>query len=196
MHYERKAVNSKQQLRHKIGEERRRLRKDQVESASRSIVQHILTMEAFRAAQTVALYRAIRNEVELEALFPLCWESGKRTAVPLFNDERGTYDLAEINADTVFISGKYGISEPVNTDLIPVDQINLMLVPGVAFDPAGNRLGRGGGHYDRLLAHFNGFTAGIAFDFQQVAHVPADTHDIAVHAVISESGIAEVINER
>lgn len=83
--------------------------------------------------------------------------------------------------------GHYGIREPIDPVFLPLEAIDVMIIPGVAFDARGNRLGRGGGYYDRLLAAFDGFTAGVAFAFQLVPCVPTEPHDRSVQVVVTET---------
>jgi 5-formyltetrahydrofolate cyclo-ligase len=85
------------------------------------------------------------------------------------------------------------VPQPMVTEgrTFPIEDLELFLVPGIAFDSEGNRLGMGGGYFDRLLLHASStaiFT-GLAFDFQVVAHVPSETHDIPVHEVVTPGSI-------
>lgn len=185
-------MTTKAELRKIITSRRKELDIQWLESASAGIVQNFQTLEAFRSAETVALYKAIQGEVILEPLFEICWQLGKRTCIPAFNSDLKIYEMAEITAQTAFITGHYGIQEPVSPVLISIGQIDLMAVPGVAFDPNGNRLGRGGGYYDRLLDKFGGISVAVAFDFQIFDAVPVDQHDIPVDFLISPIKIAEV----
>ncbi len=183
---------SKQQLRSTIAAKRSALDAQWLHDNSARVVERLHAHEAFSAAKTVALYMAIDGEVQLNGLFPSCRETGKQTCIPLFNPELKRYEMAQINADTRFRTGNYGIPEPISPVLISLDSIDLMIVPGVAFDAAGNRLGRGGGYYDRLLAGFSGFSAAVAFDFQIVSEVPCAAHDRPVDCVITPTKILKV----
>lgn len=88
-----------------------------------------------------------------------------------------------------FTEGKFGIREPVGVDLAPPP--DLVLVPGPAFSAAGARLGRGGGFYDRWLARHPGvITLGLCFDCQIVEHLPGESHDLQVQAVLTERGLS------
>ncbi|VGO12743.1 5-formyltetrahydrofolate cyclo-ligase [Pontiella desulfatans] len=166
-----------------------------VADASGRIVECILSLEAFRVAESVAFYKAIGGEVILEPLFSECWKLRKRTCIPTFNPDLKIYEMAEITAATHFESGHYGIHEPIGVELVSVEEIDLMVVPGVAFDPKGNRLGRGGGYYDRLLDGFPGISVAVAFDFQVFDEIPHTAHDIPVNFVVTETKIVEVQNE-
>ena len=173
-------------------EQRKNLDADTVVASSRKIAENLSKLGAFRSAQTVSLYLAIGNEVDLEALSALCWAQGKQVVIPVFNTETNGYELAEWNPETLLATGKYGIREPRDPMTMPLETVDFMAVPGLAFDRHGNRLGRGGGHYDRLMAGFEGFSAGAAYGFQIVDAIPVDPHDIPLDAVVTESDFFKV----
>jgi len=183
---------SKSRLRKEIGEKRRLLDPTWISKASLQITDALQSLEPFQAAKTIALYKAISGEVDLERLFPLCWETRKSTCIPVFNKQLRCYEMASINETTPFQTGNYGIQEPVSPALIPMGSIDLIVVPGVAFDPSGNRLGRGGGYYDRLLNGYSGITVAVAFDFQVLPEIPCDDHDIPVDYLVTEVKILKV----
>lgn len=187
---------SKAQLRNEIAHKRAMLDVQWLETASARVVENIQTLDAFKTAKTIALYKAIAGEVLLEPLFAICWKLGKRTCIPVFNPETKRYEMAEVAAEARFSTGHYGIQEPLAASRIAMDAIDLVAVPGVAFDRNGNRLGRGGGYYDRLLADFTGLSAAVAFDFQILPTIPCEPHDRPIDAIITESGIVNVLNER
>ena len=178
---------TKDELRRMIAQKRREIDLASLERVSLRIAEGIAELDEFKRANSVALYKAIGGEVILESLFSRCWELNKRTLIPVFNAQRKLYEMAEVTSSTCFLSGKYGILEPENPERLSLDGVHLVLVPGVAFSANGNRLGRGGGYYDRLLENYSGYTIGAAFDFQLVKDVPCDAHDISLHAVVTPS---------
>ncbi len=186
---------AKQELRKQISARRKALDADWLQAASARVGDNLLSTDVFQKAKTVALYMAFGGEVDLSPLFSSCWKLGKRTCIPVFNAELKLYEMAEITADTSFRSGRYGIKEPISPALCPKESIDLMAVPGLAFDPSGNRLGRGGGYYDRLLEGFKGVAAAVAFDFQILSEVPFADHDKPVDFIISETKVMKVRNE-
>lgn len=183
---------SKQDIRGEIAAKRKALDPRWVAAASARIAGHVQSLPSFHSSGTVALYKAVGGEVDVELLFPECWRMGKRTCVPVFHPASGTYEMVETTPETRFQTGHYGIGEPVGLVPPPVGAIDLMVVPGVAFDPQGNRLGRGGGYYDRLLEHYVGFSIAVAFDFQVLPEIPTDQHDIPVDAIVTETKILKV----
>ncbi|WP_372796029.1 5-formyltetrahydrofolate cyclo-ligase [Pontiella sp.] len=187
---------TKQQIRSEIVLQRNALNVQWLETASQRLVQRFQTLEEFQSSKTVALYKAIAGEVNLDPLFPLCWEQGKRTCMPVFNRALRIYEMAEVTRDTPFRTAHYGIREPIEPSLLKMQEIDLIAVPGVAFDLSGNRLGRGGGYYDRMLAQFSGAAAGICFDFQVLESVPVSAHDIPMSHLVTETKSVKVHNER
>ena len=187
---------TKQQIRKAIAAKRLELTKEQIDSESRLIADNLLAMEAFRSAKMIALYKAIPGEVELEALFPACWSKGIQTCIPVYDAQAKIYSLGQITAETQFFTGKYEIPEPQITEPVSLVAVDLMVVPGVAFDRTGNRLGRGGGYYDRFLSGFQGMTAAVAFSFQLLDQIPIEKHDIPVDLVVTPQNILKVRNER
>ena len=180
-------MKAKQDIRRDIAAERAALDPQWLESASARVVENVQALAAFKAAKTVALYMAMDGEVNLDALLPRCWELGKRTCIPVFNHTTKLYEMAEITPNTAYHTGHYGIREPDSPAPVTMDTIELIAVPGVAFDRNGNRLGRGGGYYDRLLEGFLGHTVAVAFDFQILPRIPTDGHDRPMHCIVTET---------
>ena len=93
---------TKQQIRKAIAAKRLELTKEQIDSESRLIADNLLAMEAFRSAKMIALYKAIPGEVELETLFPACWNQGIQTCIPVYDAQAKIYSLGQITAETQF----------------------------------------------------------------------------------------------
>jgi 5-formyltetrahydrofolate cyclo-ligase len=100
--------------------------------------------------------------------------------------------MSKITPETLYIRGYLGIEEPSPLLMIDLNAIDLMILPGVAFDRFGGRLGRGGGYYDRMLEAYTGRTVAAAFDFQLVEQVPVEPHDRPVDAVVTETNTIQV----
>ena len=138
---------------------------------------------AFRAAQTVLLYYSLPDEVDTHAFIGR-WSGVKRILLPVVADD-GLL-LRQCSNTTELALGRYGIAEPIGTDFTDYASIDLAVVPGVAFDLQGNRLGRGKGYYDRLLPGLTrAYKIGICFPYQLVNTVPADAHDIRMDEIIT-----------
>ena len=180
-------MSCKDQLRTKIAKRRRAINTQWLKEASSKVVERFQSLEVFQSSEVIALYKAISGEISLESLFSTCWQQGKRTCIPVFNAKTRLYEMAEIIESTPFHTGHYGIQEPITPSMLKISEIDLIAVPGVGFDAVGNRLGRGGGYYDRILEELCGVSVGVAFDFQILPDIPCEIHDKPVHMVITES---------
>ena len=183
---------TKELIRREISAKRKALNTHWLETASGRVVENFQTLEEFPPAETVALYMAISDEVNLDLLFSSCWKLGKRTCIPVFNSASKIYEMAEVTEETEYRTGHYGIREPLSPTRYSMDSIDLIAVPGVAFDRKGGRLGRGGGYYDRLLEGFAGYSAAVAFNFQILPEIPCEAHDNPVDSIVTETEIVNV----
>ncbi len=150
-----------------------------LEKRSAEIVDTFQTLECFLKARRIGAYIPLPDEVDITPLFQ-CLE--KQFYIPAFDAVAGSYRLAEYTGKMK--SGKFGIPEPANPVFAP-EKLDLIIVPGVAFDRDGNRLGRGGGFYDRLLPQYRATRVGICFDFQCLEEIKTESHDCRVDVVVS-----------
>lgn len=138
---------------------------------------------AFRAAGTVLLYHSLPDEVDTHG-FIARWMDRKRLLLPVVHGD-GVL-LRQCSNATALAMGRYGIAEPQGQDFTDYAAIGLAVVPGVAFDRQGNRLGRGKGYYDRLLPYLpTAYKIGICFPYQLVNDIPTDAHDIRMDEIIT-----------
>lgn len=148
----------------------------------------LLTEQAvWRKAGSVLLYAPAPDELDLWPMAQLALSQHKALALPRYAPSTDTYEaclVEDLNGD--LRSGRYGLREPAeNCTAVALKQLDLILVPGVAFDLQGRRLGRGKGYYDRLLAAVLGQTCGVAFDEQIVLRVPVELHDSDVNWILT-----------
>ena len=155
------------------------------------IAEHVCAMPAFQDSQTVMLYMALPQEVQTAAILSESRHQGKRVAVPVVKPHG--LIAAELPAGQLqFQPGTFGILEPaVNTTTIPLKDINCVVVPGIAFDRRGTRLGFGKGYYDRFLRRLPATThlCGLAFWLQIVQYVPSMPHDVPMQSLVTERGV-------
>jgi 5-formyltetrahydrofolate cyclo-ligase len=148
----------------------------------------------WRNARAVFFYAALAGEVDLSPLLAEGLREGKTIALPGFIRETETYEAFQIHdlvADCA--PGKFGISEPTaRCARFPLKHLDLVLAPGVGFDLAGCRLGRGRGFYDRLLAQISGIKCGVAFDRQIVERIPAEKHDMHMNFILTPTRWLEI----
>jgi 5-formyltetrahydrofolate cyclo-ligase len=130
------------------------------------------------------------NEADTKTIFADLLSRGVTVAIP--RAENGKLVLRRVMSIKDFTRGSYGILEPRKScAVISADQVDLFIVPGIAFDKDGYRLGRGKGYYDKLLTGVHADIIGLAFDIQVVAEVPHFSYDVPMTAVVTESYVYE-----
>jgi 5-formyltetrahydrofolate cyclo-ligase len=139
------------------------------------------------SAHTILFFAPLPDELDVWPVLELSLALGTTCALPFFDAEKKTYGAREIKKlATDIVIGKFGVREPkASCAEIPLDKFDLVLVPGMAFDPMGNRLGRGRGFYDRLLQVVSGVKCGICHDIQLVENIPTEPHDAKVDFILT-----------
>ncbi|MFW5975023.1 MAG: 5-formyltetrahydrofolate cyclo-ligase [Bacteroidota bacterium] len=151
---------------------------------SKSILDKVEKLEAFQLSHVVMVYWSMSDEVHTHD-FIKKWTKFKSIVLPVVKGDK--LELRFFEGEHSLIPGEhYGIMEPVGTLLQDIYQIDMIIVPGVAFDKQNNRLGRGKAYYDKLLKKNRAYKVGVCFDFQVVDQVPVDENDVPVNMVISE----------
>ena len=158
---------------------------------SHSIVRTLLSRGEFHQAGRILIYLSRDGEVVTDGLMGRAFELRKRVCVPVVDHKQKELLISELSGPEIsFRLGAFGIREPKEGDcnLVPADTIDLVVVPGLAFDPQGGRIGYGKGYYDRLLKHLKPHIPRIAlaFDFQIYDAVPQDESDAPVNLIITE----------
>ena len=153
---------------------------------SEEITNRVLASAEWQKAGTLLLFYPLADEVDVRPLIQEAFQSGKQVLLPVCKGEELELHLYE--GEESLRMGVYGIMEPTGPAFPEgnYDEIQLAIIPGMAFDRAGHRLGRGKGYYDRLLPKLkNARKVGICWAFQLLDEVPNDPHDISVHEVIA-----------
>ena len=187
------------QLRREMRGERRQLSKQTLKQHSLQLLRQTHGLPAFRKSQRIAFYLASRGEIDPLPLLHQALESGKEAFLPTLRARPGKgLWFAPFSHSTRLVENRFGIPEPAHQPhkIIMPWSLDLVFVPLVAFDDYGNRLGMGGGFYDRTFAfrrHRNHWLRprliGLAHDFQHVQRLPAQPWDIPLDAVITEQHI-------
>jgi 5-formyltetrahydrofolate cyclo-ligase len=152
----------------------------------------IATSPEFAAASVVMLFLSTQSEIDTASLALKCWQAGKTVVVPKVSWDQRRMLPVEINSlNTDITTTGPGVREPVSGKPIPIDFIDLVVVPGVGFTPTGHRIGRGMGFYDRFLAQpeFLGVSCGLAFEEQIVDELPVLDHDMPLSMLATDQGI-------
>lgn len=179
--------NAKQQLRRQIREKLKTIPASDKQSLSRQAAELLSLQSRWQQAKSILFHAPIPGELDLWGLVSEALNSGRTVALPRFVAEDNLYIVCEIdNLDGDLQPGQFGIREPSeDCRQISLNRLDLILVPGVAFDLQGRRLGRGKGYYDQLLAEVRGPICGVAFDEQIVTEVPLEPHDVVVDCILT-----------
>lgn len=173
----------KKQLRRMIRERKRAMTEAEIQSRSEALAQLLYASEAYRNAKTIYGYFPYNQEVRTVPMLEQALRDGKRVAVPkVFGDEMKFLYLQDL---TQVAKGYAGIPEPIADEPVAEDKTALVLMPGLAFDPKGHRIGYGGGFYDKFLAaEPNHPTLALCYEFQLLPKLETEEHDIPVDMVL------------
>ena len=142
----------------------------------------IMNLDIYKNSKVIALYSSMKSEVDTKELIKESLELGKRVLLPrILNKNKMIF--IEINNDTNYERSTFGVLEPIG---IEEKNIDLMIIPGVAFDKDNNRLGYGRGYYDKYLKDKNIYKIGICFHEQLVDNIEVDEHDIKMDLIITD----------
>lgn len=172
----------KKNLRNNIRNLKGKFSAEELASLSSAITTRVLADTDIVSSRTILLYSSLPDEVNTDALIDTFYSQGKTVLLPVVvgND----IELRQYSGS--MIVGSYGILEPVGKLYLDYEHIDVALIPGIAFDRKGNRLGRGKGYYDRFLPKISStIKIGLCFPFQIVESVPIETFDIPMDKVIS-----------
>jgi len=185
-------AEEKAAIRRRLGAQRRGLDKAWVEATSLALQARVIARREFAGARAVGCYLSVGGEVGTAEIVRRCRQEGKRLCVPARTMPDAAYALCWLDEDAPLARGPMGIPEPAAKRWAMPGEVDVIVVPGVAFDVQGNRLGHGGGHYDRLLAALargpaEPLKVGVAFDFQIVDRLPTGETDVGMDVVITET---------
>lgn len=158
-----------------------------LEKKSRDAAARLASLPAFYEAKTILAYKAMRHECDPDFAVREAVRAGKRVAFPVCARDNGLR-LFVPHAPESFRRGAYGIMEPDANQAVEIEplEVDFIIVPGLAFDRRGGRLGRGEGYYDRLIAKTSAVKVGFAFDVQIVEHVPKTLYDIYMDKIVTD----------
>lgn len=184
--------SQRQQLRKLIRQRRQQLSPAQQQQAANDLVSQALALPALNNSQHIALYLANDSELDTFPLIQALWQQGKQLYLPVLHPFAAGYLLfVRYDKDTLLYPNRFGIPEPLVQchRLLPVNQLDIIFTPLVAFDLHGNRLGMGGGFYDRTLSQLQGNSQcqviGLAHNCQLVDAVPTDSWDVPLQKIIT-----------
>lgn len=172
----------KKEIRKKIKALRSMLSELERESAAAEVFARLEATAAFQMADRILMYHSLPDELSTLS-FLRKWKNDKRFFLPRVNGVN--LDILPYDESRLEL-GSFHIEEPQGDTLVDPDEIELIVVPAVAYDRSGNRLGRGKGFYDRLLATTRATKIGVGYEFQLLDSLPAEEHDVPMDMVITQ----------
>lgn len=166
-------------------------------SASNEVCKRIKRLKAFRYAKKIALYHAINGEINLDSIWTSAPYQGKFCFFPVLKEDR-SLDFLPATPATAKTDNQFGIPEPdvCQSEAIPTETLDIIFMPLVAFDKAGNRLGMGAGYYDRTLAEVKGpLLIGVAYEFQKLDTIKTHEFDVPLDVIITNKSIYDPQNK-
>jgi 5-formyltetrahydrofolate cyclo-ligase len=182
-------ARAKAVLRREAVAARDRLPVEKQQAWSADIRDRLLGLACWKEARAVGLYATIRGEVDAIPLVEAARAAGKSIAFPRAQRSEGTLAFYEVASAGDLAPGAFGVPEPAGADirLVPIGRLSLLIVPALAFDLRGQRLGFGGGYYDRLLSKHRRPSVGLAYECQIHDDLPVGARDQGVDIVVTET---------
>ncbi len=178
----------KRSIRQQLLKQRRLLDDETCLQQSVMVQQQLLSTDQYCQSEVVALYAPIHNEVLTNDLFSSAIRNQKKVCFPRVKHD--SLQFLPVDKRSQLLPGAFGVDEPTGSNVVPFEEIDLIVVPGVAFDRSGYRLGYGQGYYDRAVGSADrAVLAGLAFDFQIVDELPKEEHDVRLDLLVTGSEI-------
>jgi 5-formyltetrahydrofolate cyclo-ligase len=187
-----KTMEEKSILRKRFLKERQEMTPKEVTERSLRIQGYVLASMAFSQSSVIALYQSIRNEVQTDLLFEEGLRRGKTLLYPKVDPKKQRINFRCVTARDQLAPGAFGILEPISDSVDEAPSVELIVIPCLGVDRLGNRLGYGGGYYDRWLKWKNPFRLGLVYSFQRVDRLPAEEGDFSLNAVVTEQEWMEI----
>jgi 5-formyltetrahydrofolate cyclo-ligase len=187
----------RQEIRQHIRQRRRKLTSDEQHLFAQLAAEHMLAYAPVVKATTVALFLSFDGELDTSPLIRMLWQAGKSVYLPVLHPfSKGNLLFLRYTENSHLVMNRLKILEPKLDvrDVLPLDKLDVLITPLVAFDEQGQRLGMGGGFYDRTLQNWQQhglWPVGLAHDCQYVPALPAEEWDIPLPAVVTPSQIWE-----
>ncbi|CAG9000137.1 MAG: 5-formyltetrahydrofolate cyclo-ligase [Candidatus Celerinatantimonas neptuna] len=179
-------------IRKQLRKQRRALTPEEQQTSAEQVCERLSALSQWQHAEHIAIYLSVDGELSTQPIIEQCWKIGKSVYLPVLHPFRKGHLLFQsYTPDTPMCINSLKIKEPkLNCQQIkPINQLDMLLTPLVAFDPQGNRLGMGGGFYDRTMANLNGHVRriGVAHDLQCYPELPIADWDEPLHQILTPS---------
>jgi len=182
----------KKELRTKLRAQLAEIPLAEIQDRSRRAAERLFTEPEYRQAEIMMIYLSLVHEADTTSIVLQAWQDRKKVVAPQVSwDSKQMVPVEIPDLDGDVASNQLGIREPIHGLPIPIGLIDLVIVPGLGFDPFGNRLGRGRGFYDRFLGktEFKGIPCGFALESQVVPSIPAGPLDQKVRMLVTDEQV-------
>ncbi|SHG29134.1 5-formyltetrahydrofolate cyclo-ligase [Dysgonomonas macrotermitis] len=176
----------KDKLRQEIASKKQEYQQKDLLRMSEEVFSVLEITGSFRDASTVFIYNSMPDEVATGAFIEK-WIEEKDFYYPAVVNDNLVF--RKVIKDTIYTKSKIGVFEPQGEDFTDYRKVDMVIVPGIAFDRKGNRLGRGKGYYDRFLSQIRAPKVGVCFDFQLLDQIPVAGHDVKMDVIVSENDL-------
>jgi len=184
---------TKEDIRRIMLKRRKNMNQDEIDCKSQRIAELLFSLDIIQNSQIIMVYVNMPGEVRTEKIIQDLLNAGKTVVVPVCIPQEVNLLPSQIKGLDELAPGHYGILEPKKEFIRPVDPgvLEIIIVPGLAFDMQGNRIGHGKGYYDRFLMRVSPFAkkVGLAFEFQIVYNIPVCHFDVPMDLIVTENGI-------
>lgn len=177
----------KQKLRQEIAQQKKKYSTEDLLCMSEEVFSVLEITGQFNDASTIFIYNSMADEVSTAAFLEK-WKHKKDFYLPVVSSDNRLV-FRKLDSDTKFKRSPIGVEEPIGEDFTDYKKIDMIIVPGVAFDRHCNRLGRGRGYYDQFLSKIKALKVGVCFDFQLLDNIPAEENDIKMDMIVSENDL-------
>ncbi len=186
-------MQTKQSLRRELKISRRNI--ENKKETDKKICENLMAADFYKDVETVLFYAALDDEINIDECIKSALSQGKRAALPVCLDDNGNMKFYYINSLKDIKTGFFGVREPdINICEEVMDFSNsVCIVPGIAYDKQGYRLGYGKGYYDRFLKNFTFISLGLCYNELMMDFLPTDEYDISVDYIITQDGLLKVI---
>ncbi len=183
-------IETKDQLRREILAKRESMNKVEALKRSASILRLVMGLSEYRRAKVVHTYVSSKpNEVDTRRLIDRCFKEGKRVVVPVVDSRKRSLKHSEIRNSNELQPATFGIHEPIHLREVDISEIDLVIVPALVLDSHGNRIGFGGGYYDRFLKEISCKKIALAYDFQVLESIAPSKDDVGVDVIVTETRV-------
>jgi 5-formyltetrahydrofolate cyclo-ligase len=185
-------AEQKKSLRARLREQLRQIAPNDLHQRSQAAAARLCQADAFEQARAIMLFLPLDYEIDARPIAVRAWQSNKMVTVPLVSYEQRHMIPVEIRSLTEPMEADhYGLRTPAAGQPIPPSMLDLVITPALALDQHGNRLGRGGGFYDRFFraSGFAGVSCGLALDEQVVQTIPTTDHDVPVDMIVTDERV-------